>query len=1264
MAVSGSTTFNEDDEAKNAREGVLAYEVERTSFVQAIINAIPENTQDVALLNLVAQLKQEEKMSAVGLAERYDLAIEAVQKATDLVAAGVLQKTLLNYNKMKAVNSDYNYFVSSLFVAEIERKEYFEQHNNQLVQEIKIQQTAIDNKIEALKNARDEFVAYIDKSPGFVPSEKTNKSVQLKELRLNEIKEAISILIEQKNTLANHAMPPAVQPMILIALDTNSIKPFLLLKINDIQQYSQTIKKSQSIWSRIFGWKTSSDRAKDLLEKQLKAILVELSESPPPVSLNEVKLQEAILCLQDTRPRVESKVAEDALLSIKQKMLDFKNESQQLESPKYSEEMAEIKKISGERESKDILAQIKSEAKSIEDDVTKITAIVVGMNTRLKTQAKAAEGRVKRVEVRAELKKGDLIHGACAQKQRILQPEKRQTDESLKFLNNAICVSNGHDKDKAKNIFHKKTRDSANTAAKFAYHRLKNAWTLSGNPSGDPLISLQIQRRAAAAASFLAYAIAKDRTGPGSDLKEGERNNIKTALFIYGQLISTNYSLAEIKENAKKESYASAQLIDTGNKGSTFQKIIDEFLPPGQELIGQADFVSLSLGQAKEKDSASAKEYQALLDFHNRPEGNLINFAGERKLNQLDSPSNLIAIPFQQKIFSPSIVILNQNALLKIHNDHVQTQQTSVKLVGMIGIVFNKLEENASAVQEIQHVRNNLLNSLKTPTQDNEQYSAQVAVRANLAALLYATSRELNEKLKQNNDPNTNEKIKNQIKYLFQLYDSLVQTGLPIATIISENRVLFSACQIPFGEPLESTYNLLKEMTQSKSKDVQSMLRASDAGSLMNEVNVNAIYRFHTSGAETSFYHKAIEKNLDGLDEKLISSLDAKREDVHLNLILKEQDEKEAQQAKEEKTPKEIQIDVDKTSDAVVDKIKKEFQDSLAESKKMVGELQQNVDMLLKASGIDPAALEQKKEIADNAVLSDYYYTFIKKLTAELLAAKTIYSGKVTDARLTPAQEAAANVKIVGSFFTLFGGDVAANAVAAGVNFHEERKKAIANTYLANSFTTTGEADQFIEELARKLTMQQKYHLEEVKSLNSTDIIGQASGYISKLKGIESLSSIKQYASSQVDSFLTAVTEGHFGEVGLELLDPLEREKALDRAVTLTVGDSVYVQIEKAIHPDDPETSAALEDLRTQLVAAAEATEEERLNLEGILDVEVVKPKEASSKKMFTTTRTVVAAPSNKDVELDKKQAPGPQSKVPVTPAVEEPSPVSQLRRS
>lgn len=1268
MAVSNST-FDENEEAKKAQQSVQACAVERVSFLEAVIKAIPENTQDQVLLELVAHLKQQEKTATTGLTENYDLATEAVKNATDLVAAGAIHKTLLNFSKTKAINVDHNYFVSSLFLAEMERKQQFEQQKNQLDQEIKTQQIAIDNKINVLKNARDEFVANVDKSPGFVPSEKTNKTVQLKELRLTEIKQAITILTEQKDALARYALPPTVQPMKLVALETKSIEPFISKDIKIIQEYSQAInnRKSQSIWSRIFGWKTKSDRAKEQLQTRLNDILSELSKSPPPLSLNEVKLQEAISYLQDARPRVGSKEAEDALLSIKQKMADFKNESAQLKtsealsSPKFSEKMAEIKKVSGEKEITDKLVQVRSEAKSIEADATKITTIVVEMNTRLKTQVKAIDSKVKRAEARAELKKGDLIHNACAKKQKVIQSEKRQTDKSLKFLNNSICVSQGHEKDEAKNIFHKKTRDSTNTAAKFAYHRLKNAWTLNGNPSGDPLISLQIQRRAAAAASFLAYAIAKDRTGPGSDLDDRERNNIKTALFIYGQLISTNYSLAQIKENAKNEPYASAQLADTGNKGSTFQKIIDEFLPQGQELIGQADFVSLSLAQVKEKDSASAKEYQALLDFHNRPEGNLINFT-EKKQNtkQPESPSNLIAIPFQQKIFSPSIAILNQNSLLKIHTDHVQTQQTSVELVGMVDNVFNKLQKNALAVQEIPHIRNNLLVFLKKPTQSNEQYSAQIEVRASLAALFYATSRELNEKLEQSQDATNNEKIKNQINYLFHVYDSLVGTGDSITKIISAHQELLKACQLPAGEPFDSTYSLLRKITQSN--EMQSLLRASDAGSLMNEANVDLLYKFHASGAETSFFHEVKEKNLDHLDTELIGKLDEKRTDVRLNLKLKEQDEKEVKQAKEEKTPKEIQVDVDNASDAVVNKVKKEFQDGLAESKKMVGELQQNVDKLLKQSGIDPVALEQKKEIAENAVLSEYYYTFIKTLSAELLAAKTIYSGKVKDTRLTSAQEAAANIKVVGSVFTLFGGDVAANAVAAGVNFHEERKKAVANTYLANSFTTTGEADQFIEELARKLTMQQKYHLEEVKSLNSNDIIGQAAGYVNKLMGNESLSSIKQYASGQVDSFLTAVTEGHFGEVGLELLDPAEREKALDRAVTLTVGDSVYVQIEEAIHPHDPETSAALTDLKTQFAAATVATEEELLNLENLLDVQIEKPKQKTAAEAGPATATS----SNKGVESDKKQEVTQQKgKEPSAAAlpVEEPRPsVSPMR--
>ncbi len=1246
MVSSNSSAFNEDKEVKNAKQGVQAYETERTYFVQALIQAIPANTQDPALLNLIAQLKQEEKTATMGLREIYDLAKNAVREATDQVAAQSLQNALLHYGKTKAINNDHNYFVRCMFLAEMECKQYVEQQANQLKQEIKNQQKIINDEIAKLERACNALEAHIDKLTG---SEKTK---ELKKQELAKIKEGIKILTGQKEALAKLDVSPTVQRMQLVALEKRSIEAFISHDKRIIQQYSQIIntEKIQSFWSKVFGWKTQSDRAQEQLRPLLNEVLDGLSKSPPS-SLSEAKLSAAISYLESARPRDEAKKTAEALRNIQKKMVTFQEESKQLEasekqpSPKLADQMAEVKKISGEREVNGKLEKIKNESKKIQDDAKKITGIVLGINKR-----------VSKAETHLEVKRGDVIHSACVKKQEILQPEKKLTIRTLKFLNNSICVSKGQgkDKDKLSNIFHEKTRGSANTAAKFAYHRLKKAWTVSGNPSGDPITSLKIQRRAAAAASFLAYAIAKDRKD--SKLDERERNNIKTALFIYGQLISTNKSLDKIMEEAAKQPYASTQVKGIRKPGSPFQKILDEFSAP--DVVGEVDFVERSLDQSKEIDSVPAKEYQALLDFHNNPEGNLINFAEAKTPKLLESPSHLLAVPFKEKIFPskiPPVEIKNQKALHKIYTDQVQNQKL---LVDRVAAEFKKLNKNAFAVQEVQDVEKNLLGILKESSEVSEQYSAQIAVRANLAALFYATARELNEKLEQTQDPNEIEKIKNQIKYLFQLYEKLVLTGDSISKVIKDSQDALKACRLPYEEPFNSTYELLRTVTQSS--DMQALLHASEVGGLVNEANVDALCRYHETGMTKSFAHEAAEKNMDNLNKGLNQQLNEARVEEREKMKQKTREEEEARREKTQrgKTPEE----------------RKGIQDAAVEQKLTklevsVKELEEKVAEVAKANGLDETAVSQKKEIEESVVLSEYYYTFIRKLTAELMAAKTIYSGKVADTHLTAAQQAMKPVQLVGGIFSPFGGDIAANALTAATNLYEERQKAIANTYLARSFTTMGEAEKFVEELARRLTLEQKYHLEEVKALTSTDIMGQASDYVSNLRGNESLSAIEQYASSQVESFLTAITDGHLGELGLELADSARREEALDRAVKLTTGDSVYVEIEEARHPHDQEVRAALVDLETQLVAAAEATEEERRSLEEVLGAEVEKPKQTSSttKTDATPAASSSATPSSKGVELDKKQGSTKQEEktpeAPVLPVEEPSSSGSRMRR-
>ncbi len=1235
MASSGGSTINEE---AIARQGVQAYENEKANFIKAIVKAIG-NTQDQALRALFFQ---PEKVAEMGLTEIYDLAMKAVQNAKDPDAAYSLENILIDYSRTKAVNHDGNYIVQKLFISEMERKQQFEQQKDQLDKEIKDQQAIIEKQIVELEHARHEFVEHENKSIQLFTPEAKKKYAD----RLAEIDQAINILKQQKEKLVRYALPPAVQSMQLVApdqIDKKSIEPYILDKII-IREYKRMIdrdlEKPRSFWSKIFGWKSKSEKAKEKLQSVLQNILLELNKPTP--NLTQSAISEAISYLTAVRPQGKSKEIMGSLLQLQKNIASFHNAPETL-APQITEEMAKMKKVLEEDNVNERLAQIRREAKEIEADAIKIKNIVNGMNAQLSEQAKQPAERVLRAEAHLELKKGNLIHGACAKKQEKLQAEKKLTDEALTFLNNAICVSKGQ-KD-LDNIFHAKTRDATNTAAKFIFHRLKKAWSVSGNPNRDPIVGLQIQRRAAAAASFFAYAIAKDRAaGPGHKLDERERNNIKTALFIYGQLISTNLSLDEIIKNAANEPYASDQIKGTPKKGSTFQKILDEFSSREEEVIGQADFVRLTLDQIQKPETTSAREsereYQALLDFHDpafgeNPEGNLVNFTEEKAPKLLESPSHLLTDPFEQKIFpgrKPPIEIKNQKMLHQMYTNHLKTQQASEKIVGMIEGAFQKLQEKPLALEEMQRVQNTLLDLLKKPTQKNEKYSAQIAVRANLTALVYATARELNQKLEDMKDKDKIEKIKNQITYLFQLYEQLVLTGDSIDKILKDNKTALDACQGSHEESFNKIFSLLRDIINKP--EMRHLLSASEAGGLVNEANVDALFKFHASGTAQSFYHESKEKKMEKLDdqfEKFKDKLHEKRVEklVHRKQEMLEEKEKKKEEAKKEKTPEEIKDSIDKATLAVLDDMKKDYQEKIAKLEKLTGS--------------DRVAMDEKKEIMENTHLSEYYYTIIRKLTAEIMTGQIIhYTDKVQDTSLTPAQQAMLPIQAASGAFSFVGADSAVNALAAVVNFHEEKKKAEANRYLARAFTDPVEATKFIEELARKLTMQQKLHLEQVKNLTSEDLLGRAAKYAAQLMGSESLSAVEQYAFLHAENFLAAIKE--FGEAGLELSDPVQRQEWLKHAIALTVGDSVYAEIEGALHPTDPETEAELVHLETQFANAAKATAEEHRKMEEAVSVEVEQPKP----KQMEPGKAPKAEPV-------KEGASAP------VPAHEEPSPVRRM---
>lgn len=1206
MTASAFTDKEQKGEIK-AKQGIELYEKQRTKLVGAVLQSLGE---DKAQLELKSLLSQDENVKKLGLAEIYSLAIKAG------VPAQKIQEGY-PYSRTEAINNDHNYLERVRFLAEMQRKQRFEDEKSQLVKEIQAEIKRIDDEITKLREARSEFLALTNKAIGFAPTALDKQNYEnLKTQRLAEIDRGIEVLNEQKNNLSKLAAPLKVEDMNIVVQDKNaSMQAF----INDdrliVHQLYRAIKvEKPSFWHRVFGHQTKSDKANSLLMTPkpglLKNLLDEL-EKPAP-NLNRIEEIKAIL--NDTRPKDLSKKALASLNNIQKTVTAFQeNElkaSETLPVASLSTKMAKINQDASKDPTPERLAELKSKANTIANNAVKVRELLSGTNQQLNEKVNNSNEREKRQKNEIQYTKKDAIRSAFIKKQNIKLTEKRLAVKAIDFFNDVICARGA----------------DSNAAAKFVYYRLKEAWTKDGNQAGDPVIGLQIQRRAAAAASFLAYAIEKDRSG---GLNQEDRQNIKTALYIYGELISTNRSLNEIIKDVADNhpSFASGLITGKqkimGDTRSTFQKILNEFTPEG--VIPHVEFVGTALSQANQADTVSSNEYRRLLEFHDTPEGNLYKFSEAKGPNPLEAPSQLLAAPFKDKIFPSeqgSIAFKGAEELSKIHDENVRLQTASQRLVTKLETALQDIGSTTSrmpggkkllAVQEVNGARKDLLGHLNELTQDNEKYSSQIAVRASLATLLYASSRELNAKLRAATKPEDISKIKSQMTYLFNLYVDLVKTGEPLNAILEKHAHLLADCKPPHLEPFDSVMTLLQK--DLKQPDLQALLGAIPTGGLINAVNADELYFFHHGDSEEQrFYHEATDKNVQHVDNLRMGFVEDIK-NIRLATDLGGKPSKEVSEADQERLA------------------------LMKEAKRQDYEKRLSKD---------------RDVIASHKELQTFYSTFIRKVSAEMIAAKSIYSGKVTDTRLTQAQEAVEKVQYVGSALSVFGGDAIASALKAGVDLHEERKKAIANTYLARSFATITEAEKFIEEVAIRLAIRQQAHLQEVDTFSSDNLAKRANRLANRITGNESLVSTEQYAVDQVESFLAALTDGRFGEKGLELLDPDRREEAIEEAVNFVLNGSVYVDIERAIKPNDAELGNTLTDLEKRTVAtAAMMTESESSAFDAVLR----KPLEASklaaeglnaeptgsTAMIYARTGTPLTAPSHGNGMLNENEGPHPE---------------------
>ena len=117
---------------------------------------------------------------------------------------------------------------------------------------------------------------------------------------------------------------------------------------------------------------------------------------------------------------------------------------------------------------------------------------------------------------------------------------------------------------------------------------------------------------------------------------------------------------------------------------------------------------------------------------------------------------------------------------------------------------------------------------------------------------------------------------------------------------------------------------------------------------------------------------------------------------------------------------------------------------------------------------------EARGAIFADPKLTDYYYVFIAQWTETWLACSTIHSKMVANSQMNAIDYIPAFLDKGVEYLSIPGAALIKDILSGGIKFWSDREKQIGVNRIANYFGTILSANEFIETLARELTLAQK----------------------------------------------------------------------------------------------------------------------------------------------------------------------------------------------